>query len=53
MYERNLLVTGGLPFLELKTRSLIDTRARAANDSPAFSQLIRVGLPLPKPRVVQ
>src|SRR6266540_2200663 len=45
MYERHLIVTSGLPFAELKTRSLIDTRARAANDSPDFSQLIRVGLP--------
>src|SRR5437867_3384560 len=53
MYERHLIVTGGLPFDELKTRSLIDTRARAANDFPDFSKLIRVGLPLPKPVVAQ
>ena len=39
------LAASGLTFAELKTRSLIDTRARAANDSPDFSQLIRVGLP--------
>lgn len=45
MYERHAIVTGGLPFAELKARSLIDTRARAANDSPDFSQLIREGLP--------
>jgi Domain of unknown function (DUF4105) len=45
MYERHVIVTGGLPFAELKTRSLIDTRARAANDSPDFSNLIREGLP--------
>ncbi len=45
MYERHLIVTGGLPFAELKTRSLIDTRARAANDSPDFSNAIRAGLP--------
>jgi hypothetical protein len=45
MYERHLIVTGGLPFAELKARSLINTRARAANDSPDFSQLIREGLP--------
>jgi hypothetical protein len=45
MYERHVIVTGGLPFAELKTRSLIDTRARAANDSPNFSKLIREGLP--------
>jgi len=54
LYERHLLVTGGLPFAELKTRSLIDTRARAANDSPDFSKLIRVGLPfLPKLETAQ
>jgi len=54
LYERHLIATGGLPFAELKTRSLIDTRARAANDSPDFSQLIRVGLPpLLKPGVAQ
>jgi len=45
MYERHAIVTGGLPFAELKARSLIDTRARAANESPDFSQLIREGLP--------
>jgi len=45
MYERHFIVTGGLPFAELKARSLIDTRARAANDSPDFSRLIREGLP--------
>ncbi len=45
MYERHFIVTDGLPFVELKTRSLIDSRARAANDSPDFSQLIREGLP--------
>jgi hypothetical protein len=44
LYERHLIVTDGLAFLELKTRSLIDARARAANDSPDLSQLIRVGL---------
>src|SRR6266513_2907674 len=45
LYERHFIVTGGLPFAELKARSLIDTRARAANDSLDFSKLIRVGLP--------
>jgi hypothetical protein len=47
MYERHVIVTGGLPFAELKARSLIDTRALTANDSPNFSQLIREGLPEP------
>src|SRR6267154_1809625 len=45
LYRDGGLVTGGLPFAELKTRGLIDARARAANDSPDFSQLIRKGLP--------
>jgi hypothetical protein len=45
MYERHVLLTGGLPFLELKARSLIDRRALDANNSPAFSRLIREGLP--------
>jgi hypothetical protein len=45
MYERHLVVTGGLPFAELKARSLINARAKAANASPDFSLLIRVGLP--------
>src|SRR5260370_1242641 len=45
---------GGLPFSELKTRSLINARANRANESPDFSQLIRVGLPpLPKLEVAQ
>ncbi len=45
MYERHFIVTDGLPFPELKARSLIDARARAADDSPDFSKLIREGLP--------
>jgi hypothetical protein len=45
MYERHLIVTGGLPFGELKARSLINARAKAAGASPDFSQLIRMGLP--------
>jgi hypothetical protein len=49
LYERHVIVTSGLPFAELKTRSLIDTRARAANDSPDFSKLIREGLPFAVP----
>src|SRR4030095_13082866 len=49
LYERHVIVTSGLPFAELKTRSLIDTRARAANDSPDFSKLIREGLPFALP----
>src|SRR5437773_515834 len=49
LYRDVCLVTGGLPFAELKARSLIDTRARAANDSPDFSKLIREGLPYALP----
>jgi hypothetical protein len=49
MYKRHVIVTGGLPFAELKARSLIDAPARAANDSPDFSQLIRKGLPFTLP----
>jgi len=45
MYQRHLIVTGGLPFAELKARSLINSRAQAADGSPDFSKLIRVGLP--------
>jgi len=47
LYEDGALVTGGLPFAELKQRSLIDDRAKRADASPDFSQLIRVGLPVP------
>jgi len=47
LYEHRALVTGGLPFAELKAQSLIDDRAKRADASPDFSQLIRVGLPTP------
>jgi hypothetical protein len=45
LYKDGALVTGGLPFAELKTRSLINDRAKRADASPDFSQLIREGLP--------
>jgi hypothetical protein len=45
LYERHAIATGGLPFAELKQRSLINERARAANDDPNFSQAIREALP--------
>lgn len=45
MFERGTMVTAGLPFAELKARSLINPRARAADALPNFSELIRVGLP--------
>lgn len=45
MYERQTLVTGGLPFAELKRRSFINPAAREAGDAPDFSALIRAGHP--------
>lgn len=47
LYEHGAFVTGGLPFAELKQRSLIDDRAKAADKDPAFSARIREGLPEP------
>src|SRR5450432_1743103 len=45
MFERHTIVTAGLPFSELKARSLVNARAKAADASDDFSELIRVGLP--------
>jgi len=45
MFEHHTIVTAGLPFAELKASSLINPRAKAADGSPNFSELIRVGLP--------
>jgi len=45
MFERHTIVTAGLPFAELKARSLINPRAKAADALSNFSELIRVGLP--------
>jgi len=44
LYERKILATS-LPFAELKRQSYINPKAKAADKDPAFSQLIRVGLP--------
>ncbi len=44
LYENNDIDTS-LPFADLKKRSYINPRAQAADKDPAFSQLIRVGLP--------
>src|SRR6266550_2731323 len=41
LYERHAIATGGLPFSELKQRSLINKRARAVDKDPDFSRLIR------------
>ena len=43
MYERHSLVTGGLPLAALKEQAHINAAARAAADSPDFSNLIRKG----------
>jgi len=45
LYEHGAFMTGGLPFVELKQRSLINKRASAADQDPDFSRLIREGLP--------
>ncbi len=43
LYDRGRLVTGGLPFPELKRREHINAAAQAANRSLDFSALIRAG----------
>lgn len=43
LYTRGRLVTDGLPFPELKQREHINAAAQAADQSPDFSSLIRVG----------
>ena len=45
LYEHHAIATGGLPFAELKQRSLINQHAHAADKDPDFSRLIREGLP--------
>jgi hypothetical protein len=45
MYQRHLIVTGGLPFAELKRRAHINERALAASGGPDFSNQIRIGIP--------
>jgi hypothetical protein len=44
-----IIVTGGLPFAELKKLSLINDRAKRADASPDFSQLIFFGFSLVAP----
>lgn len=44
LYERGAVDTT-VPFAELKRKSLINGRARLADDAANFSQLVRVGLP--------
>ena len=45
LYQDHAIAIGGLSFTELKQRSLIDERARAADQNPDFSNIIREGLP--------
>jgi hypothetical protein len=45
LYEDHAIASGGLPFAELKQRSLINERARAVDQDQNFSQAIRQGLP--------
>ncbi len=45
LYDRGRLVTDGLPFPQLKSRAHINADAKAADNSPDFSALIRVGRP--------
>jgi hypothetical protein len=44
LYERKTIITS-LPFAEFKKQSYINPKVQAADKDPAFSQLIRVGLP--------
>jgi len=53
MYAHGAFVTGGRSFADLKEQSLINARAKAADASPDFSELIRVGLPAPQRRIAQ
>ncbi len=43
LYDRGRLVTGGLPFPELKQREHINAVAHTVNASPDFSARIRTG----------
>src|SRR5215471_12012184 len=45
LYQHHAIATGGLPFNDLKQLSLINQRARAADQDPDFSRAIREGLP--------
>ncbi|MFL6589987.1 MAG: DUF4105 domain-containing protein [Chthoniobacterales bacterium] len=45
LYEQKAIGTDSLSFAELKQRSLIDERAKAADKDPDFSARIREGLP--------
>jgi len=50
LYDRGMIDTS-LPFEELKARSYVNDRAKAAGAVPDFSRRIREGLPpRPSPR---
>lgn len=45
LYEKNAIITDGLPFAELKEKALINKAAVNAGNSADFSRLIREGRP--------
>lgn len=45
LYERDILVTDGLPFAELSRRAHINPQARAHPGAEGFSEMIRKGVP--------
>lgn len=45
LYEQGRLVDGGLPFVELQQRALVNPRAQQADAAADFSTRIRQGLP--------
>ena len=52
LYDRGAVVTS-IPLNELMALAAIDKRARAADQSPDFSRLIRVGVPSPLMQIAQ
>jgi hypothetical protein len=52
LYDQGAVVTT-IPLSELMERARIDDRARAADQSPDFSRLIRIGVPSPQDQTVQ
>ncbi len=52
LYDRRAVVTS-IPLSELMALARIDDRARAADGSPDFSKLIRVGVPSPNDPIAQ
>jgi Domain of unknown function (DUF4105) len=52
LYDQGAVVTT-IPLSELMERARIDARAKAADQSPEFSRLIRVGVPSPLDQTVR